>query len=131
MRKGFTAGAMDLCHPGHLAMLEEARAQCDWLIVGLHTNPQIDRPQKNKPLESTFERWVRLKACKWVDEVIPYDTEADLVNLLKIIKPDVRILSEEYRDKEFTGKGLVREYFNARQHNYSTTELRNRLYATS
>lgn len=118
---------MDLCHAGHLAMLEEAKTQCDYLIVALHTNPQIDRPTKNKPVESVFERWMRLAACKWVDEIIPYDTEEDLVNLLKVIKPDIRILSEEYKDKEFTGKGLVPEYFNSRSHNYSTTALRKRL----
>lgn len=128
MKIGFTAGAMDLCHAGHLIMLEEAKKQCDWLIVGLHTNPQLDRPEKNKPLETTFERYIRLKHCKWVDEIIPYDTEKDLVNLLKIIKPHVRILSEEYRDKNFTGKDLPIEcYFNERKHDYSTTELRKRL----
>lgn len=108
-------------------MLEEAKSKCDYLIVALHTNPQIDRPAKNKPVESTFERWVRLKACKFVDEIIPYDTEEDLVNLIKIVNPDIRILGEEYKDKDFTGKGLVFEYFNKRSHNYSTTALRKRL----
>lgn len=128
MTRGFTAGAFDLCHAGHLAMFEEARKQCEWLIVGLHTNPQIDRPEKNKPIETVFERYVRLRACKWVDEIIPYDTENDLVNLLKVIKPDVRILSEEYQGKDFTGKDLpIKCYFNSRRHNYSTTELRKRL----
>lgn len=124
---GFTASACDLLHPGHLAMLREARNYCDYLIVGLHTNPQIDRPKKNKPIETVFERWVRLKACKYVDEIIPYDTEADLVNLLKVIKPDVRIIGEEYRDVEFTGKGLIPVIFNERKHDYSTTALRARL----
>lgn len=126
--RGFTAGAFDLLHPGHLAMLEEAKTQCDYLIVGLHTNPQIDRPEKNKPIETVFERYLRLRACKWVDEIIPYDTERDLVNLLLTIKPDVRILSEEYVDKEFTGKGLpIKIYFNSRQHTYSSSGLRKRL----
>ena len=129
MIKGFTAGAWDLCHIGHLAMFEEAKAQCDYLIVGLHTNPQIDRPTKNKPIETVYERWFRLKSCKWIDEIIPYDTEADLLNLLRILKPDVRILSEEYKDKDFTGKGLsVPLYFNSRNHDYSTTNLRKRIW---
>lgn len=108
-------------------MLEEAKGQCDWLIVGLHTNPQIDRPEKSRPIESVFERWMRLKACKWVDEIIPYDTEADLVNMLYVLKPDIRILSDEYKDKEFTGKGIVPEYFNSRRHNYSSTKLRSKI----
>lgn len=128
MKIGITASACDLLHPGHLAMLREAKTQCDFLIVALHTNPQIDRPTKNKPVETTFERWMRLEACKYVDQIIPYDTEEDLVNLLLTIKPDVRILGEEYKSKDFTGHGLVPEYFNTRKHNYSTTALRNRLY---
>ena len=128
MKIGFTCSAFDLLHPGHLFMLEEARMQCDYLIVGLHTNPQIDRPQKNKPVQSTFERYIQLRACKYVDEVIPYDTENDLLNLLKSIKIDVRILGKEYEGRDFTGKQLdIPLYFNKREHNYSSTELRNRL----
>lgn len=127
MIKGFTCSAFDLLHAGHVAMLEEAQTQCDYLIVGLHTNPQIDRPQKNKPVQSTFERFLQLKACKFVDEIIPYDTEEDLLNLLNIIKPDIRILGEEYQNIDFTGRSLVKEYFNKRTHNYSTSELRKRL----
>ena len=128
MKKGFTAGAFDLCHPGHLVMFEEAKKHCDYLIIGLHTNPKLDRPDKNQPLESVYERFIRLKSCKWVDEIIPYDTEKDLVNLLKILKPDLRILSEEYKDKHFTGKELdIPIYFNERKHDYSTTELRKRI----
>lgn len=127
MKIGFTCGAMDLLHPGHLAMLKYAKENCDYLIVGLHTNPQIDRPNKNKPIETTYERYCRLKACKYVDEIIPYDTEEDLVNLLHIRKIDIRFLSEEYKDKEFTGKGIVPEHFNPRKHNFSSTNLRKRL----
>ncbi len=128
MIKGFTCSAFDLLHAGHVAMLEEARQQCDYLIVGLHTNPQLDRSDKNKPLQSTFERFTQLKGCKFVDEIIPYDTERDLYNLLKIIKPDVRIVGEEYREKPFTGRDLpIKLYFNSRSHDYSTTELRKRL----
>lgn len=125
--RGFTCGAMDLLHPGHLAMLEEVKGMCDYLIVGLHTNPQSDRPEKNKPLETMFERWYRLKSCKFVDEIIPYDTEADLINLLCVIKPDIRFLSEEYKDKDFTGKGIVKEVFNSRKHSFSSTSLRKRI----
>lgn len=128
MIKGFTCGAMDFLHAGHVAMLEEAKTQCDYLIVGLHTNPQIDRPEKNKPIQTTFERYLQLKACKFVDEIIPYDTEEDLINLLQIIKPDLRILSEEYKDKEFTGKDLpIKIYYNTRKYNYSSSSLRRKM----
>lgn len=130
MIKGFTCSAFDLLHAGHVAMLEEAKTQCDYLVVGLHTNPQIDRPQKNRPIQTTFERYVQLKGCKFVDEVIPYDTEADLINLLKVVDPDIRILGVEYKDKEFTGKDLgIPCYFNKREHTFSTSELRKRLSA--
>jgi glycerol-3-phosphate cytidylyltransferase len=129
MIKGFTCSAFDLLHAGHIAMLEEAKTQCDYLIVGLHTNPQIDRPHKNKPVQSTFERYLQLKGCKYVDEIIPYDTEADLVNLLKVVQPDVRILGIEYKDTNFTGKDLpIKIYFNTRGHNYSSTELKKRIH---
>jgi glycerol-3-phosphate cytidylyltransferase len=128
MIKGFTCSAFDLLHPGHIAMLEEAKTQCDYLIVGLHTNPQIDRPTKNVPVQTTYERWLQLKGCKYVDDIIPYDTEEDLINLLQILKPDVRILGEEYKDKPFTGCDLpTKFYFNTRKHSFSTTELRKRL----
>jgi glycerol-3-phosphate cytidylyltransferase len=128
MKIGFTCSAFDLLHPGHIAMLQEAKTQCDYLIVGLHTNPQIDRPGKNKPVQTTYERWLQLAGCKYVNEVIPYDTEADLVNLLQILKPDVRILGEEYKEKQFTGYQLkIPLYFNTRKHTFSTTELRERL----
>lgn len=128
MIKGFTCSAFDLLHAGHIAMLQEAKEQCDYLIVGLHTNPQIDRPNKNKPVETTLERYIRLKGCKFVDEIIPYDTEQDLLNLLNILQPDVRILGEEYQDKDFTGKDLpIKLYYNKRRHSYSSSELRKRL----
>ncbi len=129
MIKGITFSAFDFLHAGHVAMLEEAKSQCDYLIVGLHTDPTIDRPTKNKPLQTTFERFLQLKGCKFVDEIIPYDTESDLINILKIVKPDLRIIGEEYKDKEFTGKGLTRIYYNSRQHTYSSTDLRNKIYA--
>lgn len=127
VRVGFTASAFDYLHSGHVAMLKEAKTQCDYLVVGLHTNPQIDRPQKNKPIQTTFERYLQLQGSKYVNEIIPYDTEVDLVNLLKVVKPDIRIIGVEYKDKEFTGKNLdIPVYFNNREHNFSTTSLRER-----
>lgn len=124
---GFTCSAFDFLHSGHIAMLEEAKTQCDYLIVGLHTDPTIDRPHKNKPIQSVLERYIQLDGCKYVDKIIPYETEADLVNLLQIIQPDVRILGEEYRNKDFTGKNLnIKCYFNTRNHNYSSSSLRQR-----
>lgn len=125
---GFTCSAFDLLHAGHVAMLEEAKSVCDHLVVGLHTNPQIDRPTKNRPIQSVFERYIQLKGCKYVDEIIPYDTEEDLVNLLHILQPDIRILGEEYQDKEYTGKGIVPPYFNKRRHNFSSSNLRGKLH---
>lgn len=128
MRIGFTCSAFDFLHSGHVLMLEEAKTQCDYLIVGLHTNPQIDRPEKNKPVQTTLERYLQLKGCKYVDEIFPYDTEEDLLNLLKILQPSVRILGKEYEGKTFTGDHLnIPLYFNRREHNYSSSELRNRL----
>ncbi len=135
MRIGFTASTFDLFHAGHLLMLEEAKKHCDYLIVGLQTDPTIDRPkEKNKPVQSVFERFVQLKACKYVDEVIPYATEKELVDILLSYPINVRILGEEYEDKEFTGKyeciaKQIDFYFNKREHSFSTSELRNRVVA--
>ena len=129
---GFTAGAFDLCHAGHMLMFEEAKTVCDHLIVGLHSDPSIDRPgTKNKPIMSVEERMIILKAVRWIDEIVVYDTEADLLNILTENKLgiDVRILGVEYKDKQYTGRGLPLEvYYNTRGHNYSTTELRKRVY---
>lgn len=125
MKIGFTASAFDFLHSGHIVMLKEAKEQCDYLIVGLHTNPQIDRPEKNKPVQSTLERFLQLEGCKYIDKIIPYDTEEDLYNLLQILKPDIRVIGEEYKNKEFTGKNLPIEiYYNSRKHNYSSSRLR-------
>jgi len=114
-------------------MLKEAKAQCDYLIVGLQTDPTIDRPkEKNKPVQSIFERYVQLQACKYVDEIVVYATEKDLVDILLSYPIDVRILGDEYEHKQFTGrqecisKG-IKFYFNKRQHSFSTTELRQRV----
>jgi glycerol-3-phosphate cytidylyltransferase len=125
---GFTCSCFDLFHAGHVMMLKEAKDHCDYLIVGLQTDPTIDRSFKNKPIQSVFERYVQLEACKYVDEIIPYATEKELKDILTSYKIDVRIIGEEYRDKQFTGYNLDMEvYFNSRQHSFSTTELRQRV----
>lgn len=128
MKIGFTCGAFDLLHAGHVMMLSEAKTQCDWLIVGLQTDPTIDRPNKNKPVQTTFERYTQLKGCRFVDEIVPYDTEDDLFNLLSTYNIDVRIVSDEYKDTIFTGKLIGTDiYYNKRSHNFSSSELRKRL----
>jgi glycerol-3-phosphate cytidylyltransferase len=133
MKTGFTCSTFDLFHAGHIMMLKEARTQCDYLIVGLQTDPTIDRPtEKNKPIQSVFERYEQLKACKYVDEVLVYATEKDLVDILLSYPIDVRILGNEYEHKNFTGRNECVErgmqfYFNKRDHSFSTTELRQRV----
>src|SRR3972149_5036470 len=99
---GITAGSFDLCHAGHLFFLDQCKAKCDELVVCLHTNPNIDRHEKEKPVETTFERWARLKACSSVDRIIPYDTERDLANILFCIPWDKRFLDEHYINQQFT-----------------------------
>ena len=129
---GITASTFALLHGGHILMLKEAKEQCDYLIVALQTDPTIDRPEKNKPVQSVFERFTQLAACKYVDKIIPYETEKDLMNILSSIRIDVRILGEEYRDKSFTGENLPIEiYFNSRKHDFSSTELRERVIKAS
>jgi glycerol-3-phosphate cytidylyltransferase len=129
MKVGFTCSTFDLFHAGHIMMLKEAKQQCDYLIVGLQTDPTIDRPDtKNKPVQSIFERFVQLQACKFVDEVVVYATEKELKDILLSYPIDVRILGEEYAGKKFTGHDIDMEYyFNGRRHSFSTTELRQRV----
>ena len=133
MKVGFTCSTFDLLHAGHVMMLREAKSVCDHLIVGLQVDPTIDRPQaKNKPVQSLVERYVQLKAIEYVDEIIPYQTEQDLEDILQMYPIDVRILGVEYREKEFTGKDICRQrgidlYFNKRDHRFSTTDLRKRV----
>ena len=128
MKIGFTCSTFDLFHAGHIMMLKEARTQCDYLIVGMQTDPTIDRDWKNKPVQSVFERFTQLQACKYVDEVIPYATEKELIDILCSYPIDVRIIGEEYKDQQFTGYELPRAvYFNTRRHSFSTTELRKRV----
>jgi glycerol-3-phosphate cytidylyltransferase len=129
MRIGFTCSTFDLFHAGHVMMLKEAKTQCDYLIVGMQIDPTIDRPGvKNKPVQSVLERFIQVKACMYVDEIIPYATEKELMDILTSYQIDVRIIGEEYRDKQFTGYQLpMSVYFNSRQHSFSTTELRQRV----
>ena len=133
MKVGITFSTFDLLHAGHIAMLRDAKEQCDYLIVGLQSDPTIDRPDtKNKPVQSMFERYLQLKAVRYVDEVIPYETEQDLKDILKTLNINVRILGEEYRDRDFTGKDICKQrdislYFNKRDHRFSSTDLRNRI----
>jgi glycerol-3-phosphate cytidylyltransferase len=125
---GFTCSTFDLLHTGHILMLEEAKSQCDYLICGLQIDPTIDRPQKNSPVQSYYERFIQLSAVKYVDAIIPYTTEEELMTILQTNDIDIRILGDEYETKQFTGSNLDMDYyFNKRTHNYSTTELRKRV----
>ena len=132
---GITFSTFDMLHAGHVAMLSEAKNHCDYLICGLQTDPTIDRPDtKNPPVQSIVERQIQLSACRYVDEVVVYSTEQDLIDLLLILPVDVRILGVEYQDKDFTGRlecdqrgiGLV---FNGRDHSFSSSSLRKRVAA--
>jgi glycerol-3-phosphate cytidylyltransferase len=128
MKIGFTCSTFDLFHAGHIMMLKDAKEQCDYLIVGLQTDPTIDRMEKNKPVQSVFERFVQLDACKYVDEVVVYATEKELLDILQSYDINVRIIGEEYESKHFTGKELpIEVYYNKRRHSFSTTELRKRV----
>lgn len=125
---GFTCSCFDLFHAGHIMMLKEAKSVCNYLIVGLQTDPTVDRPEKNKPVQSIFERYVQLQACKYVDEIVVYATEKDLLDVLNSYPIDVRIIGEEYASKPFTGNELdMHFHFNSRRHSFSTTELRKRV----
>lgn len=130
---GFTCSSFDLLHAGHVLMLEECKRFCDYLIVGLQTDPTIDRPGvKNKPVQSIYERQIQLRGCKYVDEIFVYDSESDLMNIITSLPIHVRFIGEEYRNKDYTGKkwcedNQIRIHYNTRKHNFSTTELRKRI----
>jgi|SRR6056300_718521 len=125
---GFTCSTFDLLHAGHVVMLEEARSNCDYLIVGLQNDPTLDRPEKNKPVQSIVERQLQLGAVRFVDEILVYNTEADLRDLLLTLPIDVRIIGEEYRDIDFTGKDIsMNIVYNSRKHSFSSTDLRKRV----
>lgn len=130
---GFTCSAFDLLHAGHVAMLHEAKTQCDYLICGLQVDPSIDRKDKNSPIQSIVERYIQLSAIKYVDEIIPYTYETDLEQIIKTYPINVRILGEEYRDKDFTGKEIcqtrgIHLFFNKRDHDFSSSGLRQRVH---
>ena len=133
MKVGFTCSTFDLLHAGHVQMLRNAKGQCDYLIVGLQTDTTIDRPDtKNKPVQTLVERYTQLRAVSYVDEIIPYETEADLEDILSLYNLDIQILGDEYRDKDFTGKDIGRKrgieyYFNERSHRFSSSDVRKRV----
>ena len=128
-RTGFVCGAFDLLHPGHLYLLRECKNRCGYLVVGLHVNPQINRRHKNKPVQTIFERFYQLKNCKYVDQIIPYETEGDLTNILQTQEIDIRFLGTEYLDKrnKITGKEIVPIEYIRRYHTYSSSGLRERI----
>ena len=129
MKVGLTASTFDLLHAGHIEMLREAKGECDYLICGLQIDPSIDRPEKNKPAQTIVERYTQLEAVKFVDEIIPYLHEKDLEDILEMRQINIRILGEEYRNKEFTGRDICKKrdielYFNKRDHRFSSSGLR-------
>ena len=134
MKIGFNCSSCDLFHAGHVTMMKMEKQLCDYLVVALQVDPTIDRPGvKNKPTQSVYERYVQLQGCKYVDEILVYETEADLLNLIQTQTLHIRFLSEEYKDRDFTGKQYcidngIELYFHMRRHQYSSTELRNRVY---
>ena len=136
MRIGLTASTFDLLHAGHVEMLRDAKAQCDYLICALQIDPSIDRTEKNKPVQSIVERYTQLQAVRFVDEIIPYLSELDLEDILQMRKIDTRMLGVEYRDKDFTGRDICKArdidlYFNKRDHRFSTSGLRERVQNAS
>lgn len=129
---GFTASTFDLLHAGHIAMLREAKEQCDHLVCGLQVDPSVDRNDKNAPVQTLVERWTQLQGVKYVDEIIPYQTETDLEDILKLFNFNIRVIGEEYKDGKFTGRATcaargIEIYFNKRDHRFSTSDLRERV----
>ena len=129
MKVGFTASTFDLLHAGHISMLAEAKSVCDYLIVGLHVDPSREREEKNSPVQSLVERYIQLSAVIYVDEVIPYETEDDLTDILITYPVSVRVIGEEYRDANFTGKNLdMQIHYNKRRHGFSSSLLRESVF---
>ena len=132
MKIGFNCSSCDLFHAGHVTMMKMEKQLCDYLIVALQVDPTIDRPEKNKPIQTLVERWTQLQGVKYVDEIIPYQTEQDLEDILKLFHIDVRIIGEEYKDGKFTGRATcaargIEIYFNKRDHRFSSSDLRKRV----
>lgn len=136
MKVGITFSAFDLLHAGHVLMLEEAKNNCDYLIVCLLAFPHLDRPNKNIPAESLYERFVKLRSISYVDEIIPYQSEEDVENILKTTNANIRFIGEDYLNKDFTGKEIcldrgIKIFYNSRKHNYSSSGLRNKIKNSS
>lgn len=132
MKVGFTCSTFDLLHAGHVMMLREAKTVCDYLIVGLQTDPSIDRPEKNAPVQTLVERYIQLAGIEYVDEIIPYQNEQDLEDILNMYAINVRILGEEYKNGKFTGRAIcakrgIELYYNKRDHRFSSSDLRKRV----
>jgi len=126
---GFTCGTFDLLHAGHALMLKECKNYCDYLIVGVQSDPSIDRKEKNKPVQTFVERITMVQSIKWVDEIVQYNTESDLYRLLEQLSIDVRIVGTDWKHKKFTGHDLpIKVIFNSRDHGYSSSELKKRVY---
>jgi glycerol-3-phosphate cytidylyltransferase len=132
MITGLTASTFDLLHAGHVLMLREAKSQCDYLICALQVDPSIDRPEKNAPVQTLVERYAQLSAVKYVDEVLCYQTEKDLEDILELYPINIKIMGKEYKDKDFTGREICKRrgisiYFNSRDHRFSSSDLRTRV----
>ena len=132
MKVGFTASAFDLLHEGHISMLREAKSVCEHLICGLQIDPSLERLGKNQPIQGITERYIQLSAVKYVDEIVPYAYEKELLDILDTYPIDIRIIGEEYRAEQFTGKDEcqlkgIEIYYNKRDHGFSTSELRRKI----
>lgn len=130
---GITFSTFDLLHAGHIAMLRDAKEQCDYLICGLQVDPSKDRAEKNSPVQTLVERWTQIQAVQYIDEIIPYQDEKDVEDILNMFNIDVRIIGEEYKDMNFTGRTTctqreIRIYYNKRDHRFSSSDLRERVY---
>jgi glycerol-3-phosphate cytidylyltransferase len=136
MKTGITFGAFDLCHTGHVLMFAECKQLCDYLIVGLQVDPSLERKEKNTPVQSLYERYVQLNAIKYIDEIIPYAYEHEIIQILQSRSLNVRFVGADYIDRDFTGKDCcvsrsIDLYFNNRDHGFSTTELRKRIESSN
>ena len=132
MKTGVTFSTFDLLHAGHISMLKEAKSQCDYLICGLHVDPKIERPNKNSPIQSLVERYIQLSAVKYVDEIVPYNLEQDLYDILLTYPIDIRLIGADYKDVDVSGKQLcidnsIKIYYNNRRHDFSSSGLRKRI----
>lgn len=129
---GITFSTFDLLHAGHIAMLREAKEQCDHLICCLQVDPSLDRPEKNPPVQTLVERWTQLQGVKYVDEIIPYQSEQDVEDILQLFNIDIRIIGSEYKHGKFTGRAIcaargIEIFFNKRDHRFSSSDLRQRV----